>query len=148
MADIQDTTSPHLPGDKNSPLEALVMRALARFGEMSPSTTEGEAMLVFLDYANEIIDDVLAHPYTVAGTLIPYYDHVSEAREVPDHIVVAGLLCRYAKDQGSKKADRYESAYYMKLGQVLARVRFGVGAEFELQAVDYITSAKNGAAVA
>lgn len=136
MADTQASISPQLTSARSSPLDALAMRALARFGEMSPTTVEG-AMGLFLDYGNEIIDDILSHPYCPEGSALPYYISVTETRDIPDHIVVAGLLFRHALQQKSKAATRYESDYYAKLNQIMLRVKFGTGASFNLLAVDY-----------
>lgn len=137
LVDTQAGTSPNLVSGPSSPLEALFLRALRRFGEMAASTVEADAISLALDYGNEVIDDILGHPYFPAGGALPYYTHPSDCRGIPDHIVVAGLLFRHAADQKSKAADRYEVAYYAKLNQLMARVKFGTGAEFRLQAVDY-----------
>jgi hypothetical protein len=137
MADTQTTTSPHISDGATSPLDVLARRALRRYGEMSPSTVEADTILGFLDYANEIIDDVLAHPYTEKGTSIPYATHQSEkVSAIPDHIFVSGMLFRHARDQKSKATARFEGDYYQKLNQLMTRVKFGVGAQFEMQAVD------------
>lgn len=136
MQDTQGGTSPHLVSGPTSPLEALFLRALRRFGEMSPATVDGDALSLSVTYANEIIDDILAHPYFQEGGEIAYYEHPSEQREIPDHILVAGLLYCHARDQKSKHLAVYQGDYYTKLAQVLARVRFGTGAAFKISAVD------------
>lgn len=130
------STSPQI-ADDFAPLDALVLRTLRRYGEMSPSTTDAEAMLMFMDYANAIVDDVMEHPYWQKGVGIPYYNHTTEKRSVPDNIMIAGLLAKYAFDKSSQKAGKYEQDYYKRLNQVLARVKFGVGAEFSIQVIDY-----------
>ena len=137
LIDAQGGTSPNIAAGDTSPLEALAMRALRRFGEMSPSSMEGDALLSFIDYGNEVIDDILGHPYADAGLVIGYYTHPSEARAIPDHIVIAGLLARHADQLKSKAAGKFMADYYAKMNQVMARVKFGVGAEYRLQAVDY-----------
>ena len=113
------------------------MRALRRYGEMSPTTLDGDTFLTFIDYANSVLDDVMAHPYWQKGVTIPYYTHQTDCRPVPDHVVLTGILSRFAADSESKKAQQYVGEYYLRLNQLMARERFGVGAEFEMQAVDY-----------
>ncbi len=130
------STTPQIT-DTSSPLEALVLRALRRYGEMSPSTKDAETILMFMDYANSILDDVMAHPYWQKGVVIPYYSHHTERRPVPDTVVLSGLIALYSVDQTSAKAKSYLADYYNRLNQVLSRVKFGVGAQFEMQATDY-----------
>lgn len=137
LTDSQAGTQPQLVSASSSPLDSLAMRALSRYGEMSPSTVEGGAMLDFLDYGNEVIDDILGHPYCPPGGVLPYYTSPADRRPIPDHIVISGLLFRHALQQKSKATQRYEADYYAKLNQVMTRAKFGSGAEFRLQAVDY-----------
>lgn len=130
------STSPQI-ADPYAPLEQLALRALKRYGEMSPSTVEGEDMPLFIEYANAIIDDIHTHPYWDKGITIPYYIHQTDVRSIPDHVIVTGLLFRYALDKGSKKAGTYQGEHYARLNALLSTRKFGVGAEFELKAVDY-----------
>lgn len=124
--------------DSYSPLDALALRALRRYGEMSPSTKDAETMLMFMDYANAVLDDIMAHPYWTKGYELAYYQHTTESRPVPDTLLLTGLLSKYSIDQTSAKAAKYEQDYFATLNKVLARVRFGVGAEFQLMGVDYV----------
>ena len=138
MIDTQGGTSPQLVGSApSSPLEALALRAMRRFGEMAPSTVEGDAMGLFVDYANEIIDDILGHPYFPVGGELAYYTHASERRDIPDHLMTAGLLARHSSQQKSNMAGQHLADYYAKLNQIMTRVKFGAAPEFRLQAVDY-----------
>jgi len=132
---MDGSTSPQIV-DESAPLDALTLRALRRYGEMSPSTMDAETMLMFMDYANAILDDVMEHPYWKKGVVIPYYNHTTEARNVPDALIITGLLAKYAMDQDSKKAAVYGSDYLKRLNQSLTREKFGVGAQFSMQAVD------------
>jgi hypothetical protein len=136
MANDGFSTSPHLV-DGSSPLEAIVLRALRRYGEAAPSTMEGEAILVFIDHANAVLDDLMIHPYWDKGLSIPYYEHQSERRDVPDSLMLAGVLSKMAVDMGSQKAQRYEQEYFARMNAVLLRRKFGASASYELQAVDY-----------
>lgn len=133
MADFE--TSPHIR-DEFSPMETLAMRALRRFGEGAPSTMDAETMLMFIDFANAIIDDIYEHPYW-DKTPLQYYQHQSETRPIPDSLMLAGLLSKYSVDQASQRAQRYEAEYFKRMNQVLLRRKYGPNASFELQAVDY-----------
>ena len=113
------------------------MRALRRYGETSPSTVEPELLLTFLDYANWIVDQIHVHLYNPVGNEIDYYTHITESRDIPDHVVVAGLLYKHAFDNGSQKTGGYLSEFQNAMGAVLHRKRFGASPEYELQAVDY-----------
>ncbi len=79
------STSPQITSPY-APLEQLVLRALRRYGEMSPSTMDADTMLEFIDYANSVLDDVMGHPYWTKGVTIPYYTHQTDCRPVPDHV--------------------------------------------------------------
>jgi hypothetical protein len=129
------STSPQVV-NPYAPLEQLTLRALKRHGEMSASTVEGEVQIMFIDYANSILDDIMSHPYWPKDLEIKYYAHHTEYREVPDTVMVAGLLAKFATDQESRKAPKYEGDYFRMLNQVLARWKFGVSAEFEMTVVD------------
>lgn len=130
------STSPHIV-DPYSPLEQLAQRAISRLGELGVSTVEAETVLKFIDYGNAILDDIMAHPYWTKDQEIPYYNHQTDKRPVPDTVMVPGLLAKFAVDLDSKKAGNYMGEYYNRLNQVLTRWKFGVGAEFEMQVVDY-----------
>jgi hypothetical protein len=119
-----------------SPLEKLAQTAMRRMGETAVSTADGEVMLDFLSYANAIIDELHVHPYWPKGLSIPYYTHVSDARPIQDTIMSPNLLWRFAADQGSKKAPMWQAEGYRAMNTVLTTQKFGVGAEFEFQAVD------------
>lgn len=118
-------------------LEQLSGVAFARFGEGSPTTADGDAYMLTIDFANEVIDDLHSHPYWHRDwPALDYYVHPSERRPLPDGVLTAGLLYRVARQQGSKKANAYEGIYYAKLNQSLMLQRFGNGAEFVISAVD------------
>lgn len=136
MANGQGGSSIHLVDGDPSTLETLALLALRRFGETSVSSMEGDALALFVLYGNEVIDDIRAHPYTSPGTELRYYAHITERRAIPDHLLVAGLLARHARDQKSKKADEYMGAYFSKLNQALMTAKFGSGAVFEISAID------------
>lgn len=137
MANTQGGSSIHLvDGEESSTLETLALLALRRFGEMSASSVEGDALGLFVLYANEVIDDIRTHPYTPTGYVLSYFKHLSERRPIPDHILVSGLLACYARDQKSKAADGYKAEYLLKLNQAMAFSRFGSGATFEISAPD------------
>ena len=109
--------SPHIR-DVNSPLNELAIRALRRYGEFSAGTIDDQTMLMFIELANEIIDIVQAHPYSTDDSLV-YYISQTEARPIPDAVMLAGLLFLYARQQMSAKIQIYEPAFYRALNSHL-----------------------------
>lgn len=117
--------NPHLQGE-HSPLEDLCRRALRRYGDLAPDTVDGETILMFLDFANEIVEDIRAHPYGDMPSL-DYYVSTTDIRPIPDIIVIDGLLMRYALQQGSRKAEIYAPKYYRTLNLTLYNRKYGSG---------------------
>lgn len=110
------TTAPHIR-QGNAPLNVLIKRAIVRHGDFNPEVVGGEIDMAMLEWANLIIDDVRAHPYW-SGPL-DYYTHPSEARDVPDNVIVAGLVAKYADQQGDENAGRRHAQYLHTLNQLL-----------------------------
>ncbi len=113
----QSNINPHIR-DKNSPLQTLALQALRRFGDFHPGTVDGDVMLMFIEFANMVIDDVRVHPYH-NGKEIDYYTSATDIREVPDPIIVQGLLYHYAFQQASDKVSIYMPMYNKILNQHL-----------------------------
>tara|TARA_R110001592_G_scaffold88637_2_gene260992 strand:- start:1119 stop:1736 length:618 start_codon:yes stop_codon:yes gene_type:complete len=120
--------------DGRSPLQTMCMQALRRYGEFSPGTVDGDVLLMFIDFANMVIDDIRMHPYapTKAATnqsgnaiTVPvsfdYYVSLSDTRDIDDIIIVQGLLYHYAMQQGSDKLQMYMPMYHRTLNQQLWR---------------------------
>lgn len=117
--------NPHL----NSPysaLEALVMQSLRRYGDMHPGTVDGEVMMMFVEFANLIIEDLRGHPYW-DNPEIDYYTHPSEIRSIPDNIMVAGLLYHYSVQQQSNKIEAYGPMYFKMMNRILYQKKYGSG---------------------
>lgn len=110
-----DSLNPHIR-DKHSPLEILIQQALRRYGEFAAETIDGEAALMFIEFANMVIDEVNAHPYH-QGDPVPYYTALSDARGVPDPAMIAGLLYHFSVQQGSQKIEFYMPAFFRSLNQ-------------------------------
>ncbi len=104
--------------DRYSPLEKLMEQALRRYGEFSPATMDGEMKLMFLEFANMIIDEIRQHPY-YDGTPIDYYTDLQQARAIPDPIIVAGLDFLYATQQGSQATPIKGQLYFRQMNQQL-----------------------------
>lgn len=118
-----------LTPQKESPFSALsmlIMKALRRFGDFNPGTVEGETNLMFMDFANEIIEDIRLHPYW-DGSTINYYIHLEEKRPIPDQVVVNGLLAKYSEQQDSDKKKMYEAKYLRSLNMYLYERAYGLG---------------------
>lgn len=131
--------NPHLSGNSEfSELQELVVDALRQYGEMEPGTVLGQVQTMMIDFANEVIEDILSHPYH-DGSIIRYYETPAQSREVPDLIMKYGLMYRYAKQQSSEKEDQFKEDYYAKLNQLMFRKAFGPNAmahPLKLQRVD------------
>lgn len=104
--------------DDYSPLETLIFQALRRYGEFSPSTMDGDVAMMFIEFANMVIDEVRNHPYHT-GEHIEYYTSITERRSVPDPILVAGMLLHYSIQQGSQKVQLFAPNYFRQLNQHL-----------------------------
>jgi hypothetical protein len=70
-------SNPHIR-DVYSPLQKLSMQALRRYGEFAPESVDGNVLLMFIDFANEIIEDVRVHPYFSDNYEIEYYTHMTD----------------------------------------------------------------------
>ena len=110
-------SNPHIH-DTYSPLETLIFQALRRYGEFAPGSVDGESILMMIEFANLVIEDVRRHPYW-DGTQLDYYQSQSDVRPIPDPIVVAGLLANLAVQQASQKSQIYLPLYYRQMNQIL-----------------------------
>lgn len=130
---------PHIR-DGNSPLDSLAASALRRYGEFTPGVIAGDVASLFIEFANEIIDDVNDSPYRKDKADIEYYISIHEAREVHDQIIIDGLVAYFAVQQGSEKQGLYIAKYYRTLNRLLwqawARENGGASKKFEASAVD------------
>ena len=156
MAETSNT-NPHIRA-KYSPLRTLAMQALRRFGDFNPSTVDGDVILMFLEFANMVIDDIRQHPYAARSTTtttvngqkvtttsandINYYTSPDETREIDDQIIVAGILAHYAVQQGSEKIQIYMPNYYKTLNQQLWNELNG-NTQIRLRVVDDGTNKRN-----
>jgi len=134
------TSNPHIT-DEYSPLETMIMQAVRRFGDFSPGTMSGDAALMFIEFANMVLDEVRMHPYW-DGTELDYYQHLSDVRQVPDVIMVSGLLYHYASQQGSEKAQQYAAAFIRTISQQLWR-RLNGNTAIEMRVTDNGTNRRN-----
>lgn len=112
-------TSPQIK-DKYSPLNTLAMQALRRYGEFHPSTMDADVVMMFIEFANLTIDDVIMHPYaSTEDAKLDYYTSQTDSRPVDDRIIVAGLLHLYAAQQASNKYGLYLKSYYQILNSAM-----------------------------
>jgi len=119
------SNNPHL-NSPHSNLEALVFQTLRRYGDMHPGTVDGEVMMMFVEFANLILEDLRSHPYW-DNPEIDYYTHPSETRDIPDNIMVAGLLYHYSVQQQSNKIEAYGPMYFKMMNRILYYRKFGSG---------------------
>lgn len=111
-------SNPHIK-EVYSPLQKLAMSALRRYGEFNPESVDGNVMLMFIEFANEIIEDIRVHPYFSDTFEIEYYTHVTDSRSIPDTIITYGLLFKYATQQASDKVKIYGPLYYEFMNKIL-----------------------------
>ena len=104
--------------EKFSPLEDLVRSALVRAGNFSPSRIDGEVMMMMIELANRVIEDVRKHPYH-DGSDIDYYNDPTEFRAIPDMIMIDGLTAHYLIQQGSEKAVMFLQLYQALMTDIL-----------------------------
>jgi hypothetical protein len=121
--------NPHIR-DKHSPLEELVMQALRRHGEFNPSSVDGDVSLMMLEFANEVIQEVNEHAYTPDDLDIKPYISLQDAREVPDSIIVLGLLFYYSDQQNSSKVQSASEKYFRTMNQTLYSLYHNKGRPF------------------
>ena len=104
--------------EKYSPLEDLVRSALVRAGNFSPSRVDGEVMMLMIELANRVIEDLRQHPYW-SGEDIDYYNDITEWRPIPDLIIIDGLSAHYFIQQGSEKAMIFLQLYQSNMSNIL-----------------------------
>lgn len=135
-ADPTPPTPPPTPTPtpfKYSELEELAKRMLTLYGDGAASVNFADLHTHVIEFANWIIDEINTHPYWEGRDPIPYYTSVNERRDIPDVIVVHGLLAYYAgQQQSDAKQARFQPQYYRTLSQQLYVMRYG-NAPIELQ---------------
>jgi len=93
----------------------------------------GDTILMFLEFANLILDEVRAHPYYEDAytkglmTDLDYYTSQTDIRPLPDAIIIQGLLYHYAVQQMSQKAQTYMGQYARTMNQRLLGILRGHG---------------------
>lgn len=117
--------NPHIKAPY-APLETLAFQALRRYGDMHPGTVDGEVMMMFIEFANLVIEDLRGHPYW-DNPEIDYYAHPSEFRPIPDSILIAGLLYHYSVQQQSNKIEAYGPMYFKSMNRTLYQRKYGSG---------------------
>lgn len=147
----KSNTNPHIR-ENYSPLNTLALQALRRYGDFHPGTVDGDVMLMFIEFANMIIDEIRMHPY-YDGVEVDYYQSTSDVRAIDDQIIVAGLLYHYAAQQMSEKLQVYTPQFQRILNQRLWE-RYNGNTKIQMRTVDggtnkrningAITSTKNG----
>ena len=109
-------SNPHL-GEPYSSLQTLAMQSLRRYGDMHPGTVDGEVIMMFVEFANLVLEDLRSHPY-FDNLEVDYYTHPTEHRNIPDQIMVAGLLYNYAVQQQSNKVEAYGPMYFRTMNRI------------------------------
>ena len=111
----QSVVKPFAAGKEQfTPLEDLVRSALVRAGNFSPSRIDGEVMMMMIELANRVVEEVRKNPYWEGGD-IPYYNDPTESRPIPDMVMIDGLTAHYLIQQGSEKAMVFLQMYQANL---------------------------------
>lgn len=115
--------NPHIR-DNHSDLQTLTSQALTRHGEFAASTIQGDVSMMFIEFANMVLEEVRAHPLAEGTPLAEIKDYVSinEARPVPDEIIKAGLIFYYMVQQGDARAQFQQGVYTRTMNQRLWRL--------------------------
>lgn len=122
-----DSFNPQLSAAVNSPLETLARQALRRYGDNAAGVVEAEALLMFIELANLVVDDFRMHPYgTSLDHLVEYFHSLQDCRAIPDNIMVQGLLFQYALQQADDRMQIYSGQYYKTLNTEMLRRKDGV----------------------
>lgn len=108
----------------HSPLENLVRSALVRSGNFSPARVDGEVMMLMIELANRVIEDIRRHPYWEGGD-IDYYIDQTQIRAVPDIVMIDGLTAHYMIQQGSEKAALAMRLYQSNMSDILFERKYG-----------------------
>ena len=125
--------------EKFSPLEDLVRSALVRAGNFSPSRIDGEVMMMMIELANRVVEDVRKHPYWNGGDL-DYYNDPTEFRAIPDMIMIDGLTAHYLIQQGSEKAVMFLQLYQALMTDILL-TRQDANKTYSLKPIEYSNKA-------
>jgi hypothetical protein len=115
---MSSTLNPNI-ADPNSPLETLALSALRRFGDGAADLSEARTLFMLVDIANEVVEDLRAHPYWPQDVALPYYVSITDTRPIPDPIILNGLMAHYSVQQASEKASLYVPRYQRLMNQIL-----------------------------
>lgn len=109
----------------------MAVQALRRFGEFHPSTIDADLSVLFIEIANEVVSDWNTHPYANTGSpaveRVADYVSQTDARPIPDQVVISGLLAYYCMQQGSPKGQLYMPRYNRVLNRTLWDIISGSG---------------------
>ena len=114
----QERIEPQVSTGPESPLSDLISNALRQWGSGNPAAVDGNTVLMLLGFANQVIQDINAHPY-YRGDPLDFFTDVRETRPVPDLILIAGILHYYALQQGNARTQIYAPNYYRTLNSSL-----------------------------
>lgn len=119
MADAK--VSPHITDGDLSELKSLISAALTLFGISHPGTIDGSTIHMFLLFANEVVEDVNAHPYWENNDPVDYFINIDQqSTAIPDLILVHGMLAKYALQQNNQaKINTWLPTYQRTLNSLL-----------------------------
>lgn len=121
---MADAVTPHVQDDF-APLNELAKRALRRFGDFSPHSVPGDVMMMFIEFANHVVEEVNQHPYRDHVEPVPYYTDAHQRRPIADQIMLNGLIALYAFQQMSEKTPGYQQLFFQTMNRILWAERNG-----------------------
>ena len=101
-----------------SPLKSLISATLLQYGNYAPETIASHVRPMFIEFANQVIDEILMHPYG-ENLSIEHYVQEDETRDIEDSVMIAGLLYHYSLQQLSDKAQVYRPKYMTTMARQL-----------------------------
>lgn len=110
--------TPHIT-DQYAPLDALIVRAVRRFGDFGTQAAGGDVSNMFIEFANMVVDDYINHPYFDGRDGVVHYISVDEFKPIADQIMLGGLIAQYSFQQSSEKTPGYQSMYFRTMNQIM-----------------------------
>lgn len=132
---MANSLNPQKGTAKFSPLETLALQALRDFGDFSAERASGETMLMMVQHANQVIEDIVSHAYWTGGA-VAYYEALADIRQIPDLIVQRGLLAYFAQQQGSERMNSLLGNYFRTMNVVLYNRMTGGSVPLSMAVVD------------
>lgn len=117
-------------------LQTMADNTLRRYGEGAASIGDAQIALMFIDFANEILDEMMLHPYWNKGVVEPFLHMEDRRPEISSVVMEAGLLWKYAVRQKSRNADQYAAHFFRLMNNRFYLEAFGPNPTLTMLVVD------------